>query len=63
MTFGHPWVLLFLLLPAAAIVCGEGAGHHGGLVHSVQLAWSGDARVAIERDDEGFWTLSAGAVP
>ncbi|MFM5906211.1 MAG: alpha-galactosidase, partial [Novosphingobium sp.] len=34
-----------------------------GLVLSLQLAWSGDSRIAIERDDEGFWTLSAGAVP
>lgn len=35
---------------------------HAGLVHSLQLAWSGDARLMVERDDEGFWTLSAGAV-
>ena len=27
----------------------------------MQLAWSGDSRLAIERDDEGFWVLSAGA--
>ncbi len=48
--------------PPAVIVLGEGAGHHGGLVHALQLAWSGDARLAVERDDEGFWTLSAGTV-
>ncbi|MEY4160367.1 MAG: hypothetical protein RLZZ136_988, partial [Pseudomonadota bacterium] len=46
--------------PAAAIVLAEGAGHHGGLVHALQVAWSGDSRIAIERDDEGFWTLCAG---
>lgn len=48
--------------PPAVIVLGEGAGHHTGLVHALQLGWSGDCRIAIERDDEGFWTLSAGAV-
>ncbi len=47
--------------PPAVIVAGEGAGHHAGLVHSLQLAWSGDARLLVERDDEGYWTLSAGA--
>jgi alpha-galactosidase len=44
-------------------VLDEGASRHAGLVHSLQLAWSGDSRIAIERDDEGFWVLSAGAVP
>ena len=48
--------------PPAVVVEGEGATHHAGLVHSLQLAWSGDARLMIERDDEGYWTLSAGAV-
>ena len=47
--------------PPAVIVTGQGAGHHAGLVHSLQLAWSGDARLLVERDDEGYWTLSAGA--
>lgn len=46
----------------AVVVLGEGAGHHTGLVHALQLGWSGDNRIAVERDDEGFWTLSAGAV-
>lgn len=44
-------------------VLGEGAGFHAGEVRALQLAWSGDSRIAIERDDEGFWTLAAGAVP
>ena len=43
------------------VVLDAGAGHHAGLVLSLQLAWSGDARLLIERDDEGFWTLGAGA--
>ncbi|MEQ1639713.1 MAG: alpha-galactosidase [Novosphingobium sp.] len=48
--------------PPAVVVLGEGAGHHTGLVHALQLGWSGDSRIAVERDDEGFWTLSAGAI-
>lgn len=48
--------------PSAVIVLHAGAGWHSGLVQALQLAWSGDARIAVERDDEGFWTLSAGAV-
>ena len=48
--------------PPGVIVLGEGAGHHSGLVHALQLVWSGDSRIAVERDDEGFWLLSAGAV-
>lgn len=44
-------------------VLGEGAGWHSGEVLAAQLAWSGDARVAVERDDEGFHVLSLGAVP
>lgn len=43
-------------------VLGEGAGHGAGEVRALQMAWSGDSRIAIERDDEGFWTLAAGAV-
>lgn len=45
--------------PPGVIVMGEGAGYHCGLVHALQLAWSGDSRLAVERDDEGFWVLSA----
>lgn len=48
--------------PPGVIVLGDGAGHHAGLVHALQLAWSGDSRLAVERDDEGYWLLSAGAV-
>ena len=43
-------------------VLGHGASHATGEVRALQLAWSGDSRIAIERDDEGFWTLAAGAV-
>ena len=49
--------------PAGRGRLGEGAGYHTGLVHALQLAWSGDSRIAVERDDEGFWLLSAGAIP
>lgn len=48
--------------PPGVVVLGEGAGHHTGLIHALQLAWSGDSRIAVERDDEGYWLLSAGAV-
>ena len=47
--------------PPGVVVLGEGSTYHTGLVHALQLAWSGDSRIAVERDDEGFWTLSAGA--
>ena len=47
--------------PPGVIVMDDGATHHGGLVSALQLAWSGDSRIAVERDDEGFWTLAAGA--
>ena len=47
--------------PPGVVVLGAGATHHAGLVHALQLAWSGDSRIAVERDDEGFWVLSAGA--
>lgn len=48
--------------PPAATVLSHGAGFHHGLVHSLQLVWSGDSRIAVERDDEGFWTMTAGAL-
>lgn len=47
--------------PPAAVILDAGAGHHGGLVLAMQLAWSGDSALSIERDDEGQWLLSAGA--
>ena len=48
--------------PPGVVVCDHGATRHAGLVHALQLAWSGDARLAIERDDEGLWVMSAGSV-
>ncbi|WP_245647590.1 alpha-galactosidase [Novosphingobium lentum] len=48
--------------PPGVFVLDEGATRHAGLVHALQLAWSGDAALAVERDDEGLWTLAAGAV-
>lgn len=47
--------------PPAVIAECEGATLHAGLAYSLQLAWSGDARLMVERDDEGCWTLNAGA--
>ena len=43
-------------------VLNAGAGWHAGEVLAMQMCWSGDSRIAIERDDEGFHILSAGAV-
>ncbi len=48
--------------PPGLFVMGSGATRHHGLVHGIQLAWSGDSRLAVERDDEGLWYCSAGAV-
>ncbi|MFN4134081.1 MAG: alpha-galactosidase [Novosphingobium sp.] len=48
--------------PGGCYILDEGAGFDTGTVRAVQLAWSGDSRVAVERDDEGFWIASAGAV-
>lgn len=48
--------------PPGVVVLGEAADHHRGLIRALQLAWSGDSRLAVERDDEGCWLLSAGAV-
>ena len=45
--------------PAGLFVMGDGAGWHDGAVHAVQLAWSGNSRLSVERDGEG-WTLAAG---
>lgn len=47
--------------PPGLYVLGQGAGWHSGLTLAVQLEWSGDHELAIERDDEGYWTLSAAA--
>lgn len=48
--------------PGGLYLLDRGAGFDTGTVRALQLAWSGDSRVAVERDDEGFWTLCAGAV-
>ena len=47
--------------PPGVYVLGTGAGWHSGMVHALQLAWSGDSTLAIERDDEGYWHLAAQA--
>lgn len=47
--------------PPGVFVLGHGATRDAGLVYAGQLAWSGDSRISVERDDEGFWTLSLGA--
>ncbi|MGP7796767.1 alpha-galactosidase [Sphingomonas sp. CLY1604] len=46
--------------PPGLFVMGPEAGWHGGRVHAAQLAWSGNHRLAVERDDDGFWTLQMG---
>ena len=38
------------------------AGWDRGEALAMQLCWSGDSRIVIERDDEGFHVLCAGAV-
>lgn len=48
--------------PGGLFILDEGATFHAGQVRALQLAWTGDNRIAVERDDEGFWTLSAGAL-
>lgn len=48
--------------PPGLVVLTDGATQHAGLAVSVQLAWSGDTRITVERDDEGRFMLSAGAV-
>ncbi|WP_226017022.1 alpha-galactosidase [Novosphingobium sp. FKTRR1] len=42
-------------------VLGPGADFATGEVRALQLCWSGDAEIAVERDDEGAWLLSAAA--
>jgi alpha-galactosidase len=49
--------------PSGLLVLGEGAGWHAGLVLAAQLCWSGDAALAVERDDEGGFVLHMAAVP
>ena len=45
--------------PPGVYLLARGATRDAGLVLSLQLAWSGDSRIAIDRDDEGYWVLSA----
>ncbi len=47
--------------PPGLFVLGEDAGWHAGDVHAVQLAWSGNHRLALEPDGDGGWVLAAGA--
>ena len=47
--------------PPGVYLLAPGATRDAGLVLSLQLAWSGDSRIAIDCDDEGYWVLSAGA--
>ena len=44
--------------PPGIYLLAEGATDHNGLVMALQLVWSGDSRIAVERDDEGRWLLS-----
>ncbi|WP_230769990.1 alpha-galactosidase [Sphingomonas sp. Leaf4] len=46
--------------PPGLFVTGPAAGWHAGRVHGAQLAWSGNHRLAIERDDDGVWVLQMG---
>ncbi|WP_353216737.1 alpha-galactosidase [Sandarakinorhabdus sp.] len=48
--------------PCGAVLLAADAGWHQGRALAVQLAWSGDARLAIERDDDGGHILAAQAV-
>ncbi|MBB4613776.1 alpha-galactosidase [Novosphingobium taihuense] len=48
--------------PGGLLILDEGATFHAGQVRALQLAWTGDNRISVDRDDEGFWTLCAGAV-
>lgn len=47
--------------PPGVYVLDRDAGWHSGLTFAVQLAWSGDNAITVERDDEGYWTLAAEA--
>ena len=49
--------------PPGLFVMGPDAGWHGGRVHAAQLAWSGNHRLSIERDDDGVWLLQMGEAP
>lgn len=42
-------------------VMARDAGWHSGLTYALQMAWSGDSTLSVERDDEGYWHLAAQA--
>jgi alpha-galactosidase len=46
--------------PPGLFVTGPDAGWHSGRVHAAQLAWSGNHRLSVERDDDGVWTMQMG---
>ncbi len=46
--------------PPGLFVMGPAAGWHQGRVQGAQLAWSGNHRLLVERDDDGFWVLQMG---
>ncbi|PXA98340.1 alpha-galactosidase [Nostoc sp. 3335mG] len=46
--------------PPGLFVLGPAADWHHGRVHGAQLAWSGNHRLSIERDDDGVWVLQMG---
>ena len=46
--------------PPGLFVMGPDAGWHAGRVHAAQLAWSGNHRLSVERDDDGVWTMQMG---
>ena len=46
--------------PPGLFVLRDGATAHAGDVFACQLAWSGNHTLAIDRSDEGYWTLQAG---
>jgi alpha-galactosidase len=48
--------------PPGFYAMADGATRDAGLVFALQLAWSGDSRLTIERSDEGGWIASAEAV-
>ena len=45
--------------PPGVYVLDRETGWDRGLAFAVQLAWSGDSELAVERDDEGYWHFSA----
>ena len=46
--------------PPGLFVLRDGATANAGDIFACQLAWSGNHALAIDRSDEGYWTLQAG---